>query len=129
VVDAARGGRWDGHLFASAADYLGCAREGLDHVDSLRVESGTVYAIDAYETVSRAVPDPGPEDVQRMRDLIDRMRSACARLAQGQAIPPQEIEDLASFFTSLSRYTTEERGWVLQQSSAAPSFAAAGNGH
>lgn len=110
-------GSIDCEVFAKASRYFGYAIRGIEQINSLVVDQNTVFAVDAFETVVRAVPQLRPEDIEQITETIGRLKDICEKLSRSENVDQAEIECLESFFSSLSRYTREERSLILQQSS------------
>ena len=103
-------------VFKRAADYLASAMEGLSDVQYLDVRQNTVHAVNAYQTISRALPQARPEDLEDVRRIIEQVRALCDQLAQGEELNQEQILKLNAFFESLSDFTGEERKLLLRES-------------
>ena len=106
-------------IFQRASNYLACAIEGISRVDSLELSEGTVFAVDAYEAVSRAIVPPTTEDIEHTAHFVTILKSSCDQFASGNLdLDADNIAQMNLFFTRLSQYATEERSLILQSAAS-----------
>lgn len=116
----------DTNLFSRASEYLSFAIQGFGHINGLTVGQNTVFAVDAYETVTGAVPRPAPKDLEEMTAYIERIKDICDRLAGAECITDEQVRQIERFFSSLSEHTREERSRILRQSDIIPAIGTPG---
>ncbi len=103
-------------VFQRASSYLACAIEGISNVASLELSEGTVFAVDAYQVVSKAVVPPSSADIEQTKNIVTEIKAMCDHLATGDfMLDIGSFTLLNQFFTRLSQYTTEERSLILQE--------------